>query len=232
MQTKPVTPTYCALAHFTYHTVVIAVGSQESYRVREISAREASSLMIPQLQELLAELSLQLDDVSYLASTVGPGPFTTLRTVIATMNGLGFATHLPLIELNTIEVFVRSAHNSSVTHTCVLLNAFCQDIYYAWYDGNQLDIGCTSFDQWLNRTKAFVERHSYARIQFLGNAVKMYADQLIATQLMTSDQLSNIPEMPDIKSMLDAAHNSWTVRKTVAQLTPFYGKSAAPALTK
>src|SRR6516225_8628697 len=124
MQTKSITPTYCALAHFTYQTVVIAVGSLGSYRVREISAREASSLMIPRLQELFEESSLQLSDVSYLASTVGPGPFTTLRTVIATMNGLGFATRIPLIELNALEIFARSAHAESVTHTCVLLNAF------------------------------------------------------------------------------------------------------------
>jgi len=230
MQTKPITPYHFVLIHLSYEAVFLVVGSQESYHIREMAHRSTSSLMIPTIKEMLEASHQDIKDISYCACTVGPGPLTTLRTIIATANGLGFATGIPLIELNTLEVFALSTHHEPFTHTFVLLNAFCNDVYYASYDGKILDKGSCSFETWLCATKSFIDNNPSAKIQILGNGAKLYGDQLTKACLIPAQALTTLQEMPPVQSMIHASQEKWTLRRSVMQLTPFYARSALPKL--
>jgi tRNA threonylcarbamoyladenosine biosynthesis protein TsaB len=60
----------------------------------------ASRELIPLCAALLMEVEKSLSDISYIAINQGPAPFTTLRTVITTVNGIAYATNIPLIGID------------------------------------------------------------------------------------------------------------------------------------
>lgn len=95
--------------------------------------KRASKTFIALIHELLADQRLRLHDVTFCAVNQGPGPFTTLRVVIASMNGLNFATKIPLIGIDGLDALMQE-YGVSHTPTIALLNAFTQDVYYAIQD--------------------------------------------------------------------------------------------------
>jgi len=64
---------------------------------KTIPARETSKLLIPTIASLLAEQGVVLPQLSYIACYRGPGSFTTVRSMIVTVNGLSFASKVPLV---------------------------------------------------------------------------------------------------------------------------------------
>ncbi len=89
----------------TYDHVEVGLFSRTPQLVSSysIAKMEASRSLIPSLERFLQEQQLHLKDFPFLVVNQGPGPFTTLRTVIATANGLSFATGIPLIGVDALE---------------------------------------------------------------------------------------------------------------------------------
>ena len=70
---------------------------------------EASKMLAPLVGQLLTQNSLALSDLKFIAANRGPGPFTTLRTVLASVNGLAFATKLPLIGVDSLDAMLHES---------------------------------------------------------------------------------------------------------------------------
>src|SRR5580700_6558366 len=103
------------LAHSTYETVEIGLfdGTDVLY-THSLDKKVASALLIPSIDIVLQRAGVSIKECLYAIVNQGPGPFTTVRTVITTMNGLSFATRLPLIGLNALEVLI---YEYDPTHT-------------------------------------------------------------------------------------------------------------------
>lgn len=100
------------------------------------------------IDELLQRNNLSLQGCSFLAVNQGPGPFTTLRVIIASINGLAFATKKPLVGINSLETFVREQSETAYDYVIALNNAYCDDVYYAILDTkkNECISGCAPFE--------------------------------------------------------------------------------------
>ena len=82
----------------------------ERFAAREVeTGRDQARILIPLIEEVLAELGIGFKDVDVVASTVGPGSFTGLRLGLSTVRSLGLALDRPMIGLNTLEVVARHA---------------------------------------------------------------------------------------------------------------------------
>ena len=92
--------------------------------------RHASKLFIPLLDRLLVQNSIRLSDLDFCAVNCGPGPFSTLRSVIASVNGLHLATNIPLIGIDGLQATFLEFYDQHYENTVVLLNAFNQEVYY------------------------------------------------------------------------------------------------------
>jgi tRNA threonylcarbamoyladenosine biosynthesis protein TsaB len=90
----------------------------------------ASKLFIPLLDELLTKNNVKISDFDFCAVNCGPGPFSTLRSVIASVNGLHFATNIPLIGIDGLEAAFLEFYDNKYENTVVLLNAFNNEVYY------------------------------------------------------------------------------------------------------
>lgn len=100
--------------------------------------RHTSKLLIPVLQQLLSKHTMPLAQLSFCAVNCGPGPFSTLRSIIASMNGLHLATNIPLISIDGLYATFLEFYDNSYENTVILLNAFNNESYYLIAHGEKV----------------------------------------------------------------------------------------------
>lgn len=103
--------------------------------IKKVDARASSSL-IPTLDSMLNRNKSKLEDLAFIAVDRGPGAFTSLRVIIASVNGIGFSNKMPLVGINGLEALaMQAAYNNDYnpTNTSLivsLLNAYNGEAYY------------------------------------------------------------------------------------------------------
>ncbi|HEV2600977.1 MAG TPA: tRNA (adenosine(37)-N6)-threonylcarbamoyltransferase complex dimerization subunit type 1 TsaB [Candidatus Babeliales bacterium] len=216
---------FLAITH-TYEAVDIALCKEYAViSVATISKFDASRDLIPQIDVLLREASLQLSDLSFITANEGPGPFSTLRTVITTVNGIGFATKIPLIGVSGLDAFLEEHADSEYEQsTVVLLNAFSFDVYYAV----QEDVGCMNIDRLL--AVLHMKLYGY-HIRFLGQGAVLYKDKI---QQIFGESAYFPDEMPLAVSVQQIAKSGLQIWQQhgegLYQLVPLYLKQFMPVV--
>ncbi|MBU4269478.1 tRNA (adenosine(37)-N6)-threonylcarbamoyltransferase complex dimerization subunit type 1 TsaB [Candidatus Dependentiae bacterium] len=143
---------------------------------------KASSLLIPIIQNLLKENNLKLENLAFIATDQGPGAFTSLRVTISTVNGLSFASKIPLIGIDGLDAIstqaLKQIQNLQKTDVIVaLLNAYNDDVYYKINsDKVENQKGYKKIDLLLSDLKNNFENQ---KIIFIGNAVNLHKDKIL-----------------------------------------------------
>lgn len=97
----------------------------------EIAAGQRhSEILIPMIQQCLAEAELSLKQLDGIAFGAGPGSFTGLRIACGVAQGLAYADNLPVIAVSTLEAV---AEKIAQNHVIVALDARMGEIYHAAY---------------------------------------------------------------------------------------------------
>jgi len=130
--------------------------------------RHTSKVFIPLLEKLLVQNSTKITDLDFCAVNCGPGPFSTLRSIIASVNGLHAAINIPLIGIDGLEATFLEMYDPQYENTVVLLNAFNREVYYLIaHKGQITGKGYQKIDVLLNGLSNFP-------IHFIGNGVTLY----------------------------------------------------------
>ncbi len=138
--------------------------------------QQASKEFIPLLYDLLKHNKTSLQEFSCMVVNQGPGPFSTLRVVISSVNGISFATNIPLIGIDGLDAFIMQYSDTAYPYTIALLNAFNFDVYFALQQpGKPLTKGYKKIDQLLHELITLIPDQS---IRFLGNGTKLYQDKI------------------------------------------------------
>ena len=95
-----------------------------------LAEQRHSELLLPMLQELLAESELTLVQLDGIAFGAGPGSFTGLRIACGVAQGLAFGSGLPVIGISTLEALAQQAGTNSVI---TAIDARMGEIYHAAY---------------------------------------------------------------------------------------------------
>lgn len=222
--------TYFLAIQATYTGVEIGFcQGQTSVLPTKIPTHQASKELIPTLAALLSQHQITLQDLAFCIVSCGPAPFTTLRTVIATIQGLAFATGLPLVAVNGLEAFAQSPQgDATYTHTFVLLHAFGHDVYYAQADHNAgtVETGCMSFEAWLIMCIEFLKHHPTVRVRFLGNGFSKHQQRLIEVFDRPLVSPETLVEYLPFEQLAATGIAQWeTQQGIVHELTPLYLKS-------
>lgn len=72
-----------------------------------VQPRIHSKMLLPLCMQALDMVGLTPENVDCLAVSNGPGSFTGLRIGCATVQGLGFAANKPVVQVPTVEVYLR-----------------------------------------------------------------------------------------------------------------------------
>ena len=218
-------PFFLALqSGYNYVTVALFLGDQCLDTITEHN-KQSSKNLIPTIDMVLKRNSKTLLDCAFFAAYQGPAPFTTLRVVIATINGLAFASGTPLVGVDGLITFLHQELDNNYDLTAVLLNAFGQEVYYAIYHTSTQNIttGCESIEQFLLQ----LEHYSTQRIKLVGNGVTLYKKEILQTLGNTVFIPEAVPELCSIESVGKQAYYQWLHQEnTTQQLLPLYLKSS------
>lgn len=96
----------------------------------QLAGQSHSSLILPQLREMLDASALELKDFDGIAFGAGPGSFTGLRIGCGVAQGLAFGADLPVLGVSTLLALAVATGQDKVI-TC--LDARMGEVYHAAY---------------------------------------------------------------------------------------------------
>jgi len=161
----------------SYHAVELAFYKDElQFEMRSIKKIDASATLIPVFDEVLQAHNLHVTDLSFIAVNQGPAPFTTLRVVIVSVNGISFAGNIPLIGIDGLEALLKEQYDSHLLPTVALLDAFANDVYYAIQpDDTKIIKGCKPIRVLLQELNGLFPTK---KIRFIGNGTSLHKDAI------------------------------------------------------
>lgn len=216
----------------TYNSVEIALFQDSNLLecVCEDKTRASKNFFL-MLQALLKKHHIKLQEISFIAVNQGPGPFTTLRVVIASVNGLSFATEIPLIGIDALDAFLLEQNNKKFPYTIALLNAFSNDIYF----GIQR-LESPHFEKGYENIDVFLEhlRHSIAEqdvVRFIGNGTQLYEQKIknvFGEQAFIPDPL---PQTCSVQQIAKMGLEKWQKKEGLSEeLMPLYLKQTSAVI--
>lgn len=205
----------------TYKTLELAIFRDEQCLHRVLSQEQrASSFLAPMLNELLAQAGLTLSDISFIAVDTGPGAFTSLRVVIATINGIAFASKIPLIGVTSFEGFFQQIDAPRVL---ALLNAFNNDVYVA-YTCN----GIIKHSGWVKYHALgalLADEATSEQVMLVGNGIDAYPDCLESVLSVFPGGSVLELAVPSVKAIGVCGYQKWLQGDRSTRLTPAYLKT-------
>ena len=117
-------------------SVALGIDHQRLVR-RSDTPREHVRLVLPMVDELLAEAGIKLAALDAIAFTHGPGSFTGLRIGFGVVQGLAFGVDLPVIALSSLQVMAqRVMQQQNLTSDSLIIPAIdarMGELYWGLY---------------------------------------------------------------------------------------------------
>lgn len=186
--------------------------------------KQASKQLFLFIDELLKRNSLILEkDCHFFAANQGPGPFTTLRVIIASINGLAFATKKTLIGVNNIETFAREYNDMTYDYIVALNNAFCDDVYYAVLTTSTHE--CVSGSLSFEKIIELINNLPASNIKIIGGIAQEKKLELMQRLHNNITIPEPCPENASLEALGKQAYQQWLDKENIApQLVPLYLK--------
>ena len=196
-------------------------------RHQKVSAG-ASQLLLPWVEELLSEASIELSSLDAIAIGNGPGAFTGVRLGVAAVQGLAIAARLPVLPVASLDAiasqlvqtpaFISSGAQSFV----IAVDARMEEVYWASYKilANQLP----KRQEEIHLTTP--EALELSNIDFLaGSALLEFGDRLFAntSHPLASTHLDSAIGVNSL-GVLACAEEMWSkgLQQDVHLLEPLY----------
>lgn len=107
--------------------------------------RLQTELLLPMVEEVLAEAGLALGDLDALAYSRGPGAFTGVRIAAAAVQAMAFARDLPVVAVSSLQALAQGVHRvHGAARVLSVFDARMDEVYvggYALADGLMQPVG-------------------------------------------------------------------------------------------
>lgn len=111
----------------------------------EVAPRQHAELILPMIDEVLAQANVSKSELDVLAFARGPGAFTGLRIAAGVIQGLGMGLDLPVVPISTLATLAQGAWRLYGKNKVLAgLDARLQEVYFAAYvlkDGEMRLVG-------------------------------------------------------------------------------------------
>ena len=114
-------------------------GTQSIHKRFQLAPREHTKLILPMLEEVLADANLKLTDVDAIAFGRGPGAFTGLRIATGIAQGLALSVDKPTLPLSSLKAMALAARKQDTSanknqRIIVAIDARMGEVYWAEYE--------------------------------------------------------------------------------------------------
>ncbi|OOY99123.1 tRNA (adenosine(37)-N6)-threonylcarbamoyltransferase complex dimerization subunit type 1 TsaB [Solemya velum gill symbiont] len=100
----------------------------------DLVPRRHSELLLPMIDEVLADTGVVKSQLDAIAFSRGPGSFTGVRIATGVAQGLGFALDCPLVPVSTLAGFAQGCYRRlQSARVAVALDARMQEVYWGAY---------------------------------------------------------------------------------------------------
>ena len=114
-------------------SVALSINGEVRQRF-EIAPRQHAELILPMVEQLLAEAGLHLTQLDAIAFGHGPGSFMGVRIATGIAQGLSFGADLPLIPVSTLQVLAQTAYQKTAdSNLLVAWDARMHAVYWGAY---------------------------------------------------------------------------------------------------
>jgi tRNA threonylcarbamoyladenosine biosynthesis protein TsaB len=188
----------------------------------EIAPRRHTVLILPMVQELLAEAGMRLAQLDAIAVDRGPGSFTGVRIGTGVVQGLAYAADLPVVPVSSLATLAQAVWlQQGHAHVLALIDARMQEVYGAHYryQGTEMEL---VDEERVGEVSAMLSAES-TDCYCVGSGSREYAEQLqthITYHLVTDHEL-DFPRAGILASLAVSAY-ARNERFSAAQLEPSY----------
>jgi tRNA threonylcarbamoyladenosine biosynthesis protein TsaB len=97
--------------------------------------RLQTDLLLPMVEEVLAEAGLTLAQIDVLAYSRGPGAFTGVRIAAAAVQAMAFARDIPVVPVSSLQSLAQGAWRvHGVTRVLSVFDARMDEVYVGGYE--------------------------------------------------------------------------------------------------
>lgn len=163
-----------------------------------IEPRGHARLLLPMIDELLAEAGIKPTALDALAFGRGPGSFTGLRIAAGIAQGIAYGADIPAAPVSTLATIAQSALTEDADGVMVAIDARMQEVYWGCFvarDGLMVE----TVREMVCPPRA-VSLPTSGRWLALGSGWGSYADELTlaAGRLMASVDAERLPHARDM----------------------------------
>jgi tRNA threonylcarbamoyl adenosine modification protein YeaZ len=174
-----------------------------------VHPRAHGELLIPHVQQALAQAGAELSDVDAIVCGNGPGPFTGLRVGMVTAAALGDALGRPVYPVSTLDAIAAQARRGAPL--LIVTDARRQEVYWAAYD----EAGRRTEGPGVARPAELARRLGVLGVEHAaGHGAEMYAEVLGLPV--------EPPRYPSPEGLVSAAGAQLRANAVPAPLTPLY----------
>jgi len=109
-------------------SVALSMNGDTQQRFKH-APRQHAELLLPWVEELLAEAGIGFGAVDAIAFSRGPGSFTSLRIGIGVVQGLAWASDCPVIPVSSLAATAQTAAKEGITSALVALDARMNEVF-------------------------------------------------------------------------------------------------------
>ena len=100
----------------------------------QVAPREATKLILPMMEQLLADAGITLQQLDSLAFACGPGSFTGVRIATGVIQGVALGADLPVVPVSTLAALAQGAHRAfGDSWVLAALDARMDEVYWGAY---------------------------------------------------------------------------------------------------
>ncbi|MGI6728352.1 MAG: tRNA (adenosine(37)-N6)-threonylcarbamoyltransferase complex dimerization subunit type 1 TsaB [Anaerovoracaceae bacterium] len=158
----------------------VALINENKDILEQNSQRKLSHLqnLIPMVGNLLEKSQLQIDDITHIAVSEGPGSFTGIRIGMATAKALAQTLNIPVIAVPTLKSFLWNVLDFNGIY-CPIFDARRNQVYagaYYWKDGTYhqaVTDGAYQIEDFFSLVEVFDPNHE-KQIMMFGDGLSVY----------------------------------------------------------
>ena len=205
-------------------SVALQSGS-EIWVEHRVCPRQQSDRILPQIDTLFQQADIQLADIELIACGVGPGAFMGCRLAVSVVQGLAFATGIPVVPFSTLQILAQTTHlEHKSTAVIAAWDARMGQMYSGAYRLNQQGVMVEEIADYLIDPAAFSlpEQASWVAS---GNAWEVYQSLLSPDVMASLDDCypSLYPEARALIQLAEAVSSEQYLQ--AADLKPVYLRS-------